>query len=224
MNRAVIIPTLLSALALGLGAYHHVEIIHLRARFAQTADAAMAPSDRSPALEIRLRALESRAMQRSSTAPAPDGAAAASSERQDVAPAAGAGGPPAARRSLPLSPADLLRAHEASKNILDAARGTSLDLAANRRTWLQEFATAEGVPADRAAPLASVLETEFERREDVIAEVKDGTRTRQDGRAELRRLEASSNERARAILGADLFQKYLARRVASGIHDDGAVR
>jgi hypothetical protein len=217
MNRSVIVLTALAALALGLGVYQHVEIRGLRARLAQAAEAPVTGGDGSAAVALRLRALT----QLSSTSPAPASAVAAESAHEAVAPGSSAA-PPAANRGLPLSPADQLLAHEAAKQLLDAARAKSLDFAENRRPWIQELATAQGLSPDQTARLGGVFEAEFQRREQVIAEVKHGSRTRKDGRAELQRLEATSNERARAILGADLFENYLARRVASGIHDDGS--
>ncbi|HEU4731119.1 MAG TPA: hypothetical protein VFT22_24670 [Kofleriaceae bacterium] len=223
MYRTAIFPTVLAALGLGVGAYHHVEIGRLHARIAQLANAPAAPSTSSPAVEIRLRALEARAAQLSSSSPAPASAVAGGSPHQDGVPA-GAAAPPAARRGGSLSPAEQRLVHETGERILDAAQRSSLDVAENRQTWIRELATAQGLSADETSRLGSVFEAEFQRREAVIAEVKNGARTRQDGRAELRRLEASSSEQARAILGADRFKSYLARRVASGIHDDGSAR
>ncbi len=223
MNRSVIVPTVVAAFSLGLGVYQRVEIRRLRVRIAQVAEAPVTGRDSSVVVERRLRALESRAMQLSPTATAPTGALATGSEHEATVPDDPAA-PPAARRELPLSPADQRLAHETAKQLLDATRAKSLDFAENRRPWIVEFATAQGLSPDQTARLGGVFEAEFQRREEVIAEVKHGSRSRKDGRAELQRLEVTSNERARDILGTDLFENYLARRVASGIHDDGSAR
>jgi hypothetical protein len=215
------VPIVVAVLSLGICVYQYVEIGRLHARIARVAEAPVKARDCSAAFEMRLPALEPGAARMSSASPAPARPGAAEPGHEAVGPG-DSPAPPAAQRGLPRALADQALMHETTRKLLDAARARSLDLEDNRRTWIQELATAEGLSPDKMAQLGRVFEAEFQRRNEVIAEVKSGIRTRKDGRAELQRLEAASNERARAALGAGLFEKYLARRVASGIHDDGS--
>ncbi len=209
MNQSIIVPTILTLVALGAVAYEHVQIKRMGEHIA-TVTSAQAP------VETRLRALETRVTHAAMVPPsAPVPAAAVRDDGAETE----AANMTAVNHSA-LSPADRLKAQAAAKEILAAAHASSLDIEQNRVHWIQQFGIDEGLSSAKVKQLGAVFETEFARRADVIKEVRAGVLTRKEGRAELQRLEATGNQEAKALLGAEFFDDYLKRRIAAGIHDE----